>query len=135
MKQFSFLCILIVLVTTSCEKQTACLGSNSLPVSRKIQFVLYTYKDFTSNQDSISFKVFIQNAVNQVLWDSTLAPMKFKDIPDLAHKIVVEKTVPANETSVLKAGFFYTIQNVGASWYYDSVKAGESLKIIDYNFK
>ncbi len=135
MKRFSVLCILIVLIATSCEKQVVCLSSNCLSVPRKVQFVLYTDKDFTGSQDSISFKVSIQNTVNQVLWDSTLAPMKIRDIPDLAHKIVVEKTVSANEISVLKAGFFYTIQNVGASWYCDSVKAGESLKIINYNFK
>jgi len=135
MKYFPVLCILIALIATSCEKQTTYLGSNQPAVSRKVRFVLYTQKSFVDNQDSVSFKVSIQNSANQVLWDSTLAPMELKDIPDLGHKIVVEKTVPANETSVLKAGFFYTIQNVGSSWYYDSVKTGESLKIIDYNFK
>lgn len=135
MKHFSVLSILIVLIATSCEKQTAYITSNSPAVSRKVQFVLYTDKDFSANNDSISFKVSIQNTANQMLWDSTLALMKIKDIPDAAHKIVVEKTVSANETTLLKAGFFYTIQNVGASWYYDSVKVGEALKIINYNFQ
>lgn len=135
MKHFSVLSILIVLIATSCEKQTAYFTSNSQSVPRKVQFVLYTDKDFRGNQDSISFKISIQNTANQVLWDSTLAPMQIKQIPDAAHKIVVEKTIPATEKTVLKAGFFYAIQNVGYSWYYDSVKVGEALKIIDYNFQ
>jgi hypothetical protein len=61
--------------------------------------------------------------------------MQIKDIPDSAHKIVVEKKVIGYDNTELTAGFIYEIENVGSSWHIDTSKAGNPLKIIDYNFR
>lgn len=102
---------------------------------RKVQFSLYTDKDFSNDNGLVTFKASIQNDKNQTLWDSTFAPMKLKDIPKAAQKIVVEKAVPGNVSSPLKVGFYYSIENVGNSWYVDRFEAGETLKKIDFNFQ
>jgi hypothetical protein len=61
--------------------------------------------------------------------------MQLKDIPDVAHKLVIEKTAPGNDDSDLAAGFHYEIQNVGHSGYIDTSKAGNNFKVIDYAFQ
>ena len=61
--------------------------------------------------------------------------MQIKDIPDAAHKLVIEKTVPGNDNTDLAVGFHYEIQNVGHSGYIDTSKAGNALKVIDYAFQ
>jgi hypothetical protein len=124
-------CACIVLFAESCKK-----NSTSNPtVPRKIKFILYTSKDFSSDNDNIIFRLSIQKLSNQTLWDSVLPPMKIKDIPDLAHKLVVEQTVPNNYDSSVKAGFYYTIENVGYSWHFDISNAGEKYKEILFNFQ
>jgi hypothetical protein len=105
-------------------------------VERTVQFVLFTDKDFSTDHKQITFKLSIQNpAANTTLWDSTLAPMAISDIPDIAHKLVVEKLVPNNDPSLLKVGFYYTIENVGNSWHLDSLSVGQTFKIVDFNFQ
>lgn len=104
-------------------------------VPRKVQFVLYTDKDFSNNNQLITFKLSIEKLPNHVLWDSVLAPMKIKDIPGPTNKWVFEKLVPGNDPSLLKTGFYYSIENVGSSWFIDSFKVGETIKILDFNFQ
>jgi len=136
---WSVLFIATILMGTACKKPT--IGHTSdktldIPEPpRVVQFSLYTDKDFSNDNKNITFTLFIQNPANQMLWDSVLMPMKIKDIPNLAHKLVVEKTVPGNDGSLLKVGFRYTIENVGISWYFDSSSAGENFKIINFNFR
>ena len=130
----SILCALTILIGTSCKKQIVDPVTVNQPV-RKVQFVLYTDKDFSNNNSIISFKLSIQNSASLVLWDSALAPMKIKDIPNLLNKLVIERTVPNNDPSQLKVGFQYAIENVGNSWYYDSFQAGETFKTVDYDFQ
>ena len=118
----SILCVSTILIGTSCKKQItgSAITDSALDNSknlRKVRFVLYTDKDFSSDNDSIFFKLSIRKARNQVLWDSMLAPMKIKDIPDLAHRLIVNKLVPGNDPSLLKVGFYYSIKNVGNSWH------------------
>src|SRR5258706_3095865 len=111
MKFLSIVCILSVsaiLIGTSCKKQTTDHIPNTPGVLREVQFRLYTDKDFSTDNGIITFTLSIQNSTNQVLWDSVLTPMKIKDIPNLEHKLVAEKTVPYNDTSLLKVGFFYS---------------------------
>jgi hypothetical protein len=131
----SILCVSIILTATSCKKQTTNPAPDSPGVSRKVQFLLYTNKDFSNNNSIIVFKASIQNSADQILWDSVLAPMRIKDIPALANKLVIEKTVPGNDASLLKVGFFYSIENVGNSWHFDSFNAGETFKVLDFNFQ
>ena len=131
---FSFLVPAILLAGISCNKQTA----EPIPVrhiSRKVQFVLYTDKDFSDNNELITFELSIQKTTNQMLWDSVLPPMKIKDIPGPSNKWVIEKWVPGDEPSLLKTGFYYSIENVGSSWFVDSFKVGDTIKTIDFNFQ
>ena len=104
-------------------------------VPRLVQFDLYTDKDFSHVNNIITFKISIQKATDEVLWDSVLAPMQIKDIPQLAQKLVVEKYVPGNDPSLLKVGFYYSIENVGYSWHLDSFEPGEIFKIVNFNFQ
>lgn len=134
MKSFS-LCLVLaicgVLATTSCQNNS----TDPVPAApREVQFTLYTDKDFSTENGLITFRASIQNNKNQTLWDSVLAPMKIKDIPNLQHKIVFNKSVSTSNSSVLKVGFYYTIENVGNSWHLDSFNAGETFKAIDFNF-
>ena len=138
MKKKSVLSILIVsiiMIGTSCKKYT----SGDIPINPKVprlvQFDLYTDKDFSHDNNIITFKISIQKATNEVLWDSVLAPMQIKDIPQLAQKLVVEKYVPGNDPSLLKVGFYYSIENVGNSWHLDSFEPGEIFKIVNFNFQ
>jgi len=138
MKHLSILAILLVstiFIETSCRKQTVDPVTDNPAVIRKIQFTLYTQNDFSDNNENITFELFIQNSKNKILLDSMLAPMKIKDIPDFTHKLVIEKTVPDNDTSLLKVGFKYSIENVGNSWHLESFKAGEIFKLVDFSFQ
>ena len=135
MRFFSCWLILVSLLMTgpSCKKQTTDPTVNAIP--RKVQFVLYTDTDFSGNEKLITFTLSIQKLPNQVLWDTVLAPMKIKDIPGPANKWVIEKWVPGNDPSLLKTAFYYSIENVGNSWFIDSFRVGDTLKILDFNFK
>ncbi len=137
MKKF-FICILsaliVVLILSSCKKQYSSTDTMYPVNDRKIRFQLYTNQDFSGNTSVINFSIFIRNA-NKTLFDSSLASMQIKDIPDAAHKLVIERTVPGNDNSDLAAGFRYEIHDVGNSWYIDTSKAGNTFKIIDYAFQ
>jgi hypothetical protein len=114
------------------------------PVSgRTFRFLLSTDQDFSGNNAIIHFSIFIKNGsvyvydttAGHLLFDSAFLPMQIKDIPDPAHKIVVEKKVAGYDTADLTAGFVYEIENVGSSWHIDTSRAGNPLKVIDYNFR
>lgn len=122
-------------VATSCKKLETGYLSNKTIVHRTVSFSLYTDRDLSKDQANISFTLFIRNTSNTPLWDSALAPMKLKDIPRAANRILVQKSVPDNEQSLLKAGFRYSIEGVGDSWYFDSVNVGQVLKVVEFNFK
>ena len=132
----SALCIVATLIGTSCKKQ---IIDNKIfdkrIVTRKVEFQLYTTSDFSNENDSIFFKVSIIKPRNQILFDSMLAPMKIKDIPNRTHKLIIDKAVPGNDPSLLKVGFYYTIKNVGSSWHTEPFDAGKTFKIVDFNFQ
>jgi len=56
-------------------------------------------------------------------------------IPHLTDKLVIEKNVPGNDPSLLKVSFFYSIENVGSSWYVDAFPIGETFKTVNFNFQ
>jgi hypothetical protein len=118
---------------TSCRKQSTQPEQEAVITS--IQFSLYTSKDFLGDESNISFTVFVQDLQNQVIWDSALAPMKAKEIPGIANTLVIQKTVTSPDRQILKAGFKYSIENVGNSWFYDTCNAGASFKEIKFNFQ
>ena len=138
---YSLLALSIIIA--SCEKT----GSNANPMpadsGRTIRFVLYTDHDFSDDNSVIHFSVFIKKGSvyvfdtvrANILFDSAYAPRLIKDIPDPANKIVVEKKVIGYDDADLTAGFVYEIENVGSSWHIDTSKAGNPLKVIDYNFR
>ena len=133
MRHFSIIKTLLFLSALSfmsCTKEDS--PSPTAP-PRKIRFVLYTEEDFSSD-NNITFSLVIRNST-KTLFDSSLSVMKVKDIPKSANKLIFEKQVPNDDGSVLTAGFYYTIENVGLSWYIDTCSAGQSLKVIDYSFK
>jgi hypothetical protein len=125
-----------MLIGTSCKKQMIENKiSDKLVTTRKVEFQLYTTSDFSNENDSIFFKVSIIKPRNQILFDSMLAPMKIKDIPNRAHKLIIDKVVPGNDTSLLKVGFYYTIKNVGNSSHTEPFNAGKTFKVVDFNFQ
>ena len=129
------LCVFTILIGTSCKKQVCGNLPGNTKVPRTIRFVLYTNKDLSDDQRNISFKLFIENSAHTILWDSLLAPMKVKDIPNPENKLVVEKVVPNDDNSLLKVGFAYTIDNAEHSRHFDSGEPGKALKIVDFNFQ
>jgi len=132
MKIFSLIAISLMLLT-SCKKEQ---NIPAQPVeARTIHFALYTDQDFSTNNSNITFTLSIKNSSGQVLWDSVMAPMAIRNIPSPAHKITVDKTVPHDDGSLLKIGFYYTIEGVGSSWYLDSCRSDEKDKAVIYNFR
>ena len=131
----SGLAVLIILIGTACSKQIPVNEEHRPGINRKVRFILHTDNDFAGDHHTIIFTPFIKNLTNHVLWDSVLTPMQVKDIPDSEHRLIIEKSVPGDDASLLKVGFYYTINNVGESWYLDSFKVGDTLKIIDFNFR
>lgn len=125
----------VVFVIVSCKKGYS-PGNTIYPgvgTERKIRFQLYTNQDFSTNASVINFSLFIRNT-NRTFFDSSLVSMRIKDIPDAAHKLVIEKIVNT-DNSDLAAGFRYEIHDVGNSQYIDTSKAGNTFKIIDFAFQ
>jgi hypothetical protein len=134
MKNLFILIASLSVIVISCKKQYP-YGTVGNPYnSRKVRFQLYTNQDFSGNSSIIHFSIFIGKA-NNTLLDSSLAPMQIKDIPDSMNKIIIEKTIPGNDNADIEAGFRYEIQNVGNSWFIDTIRAGSTFKVIDYAFQ
>jgi hypothetical protein len=128
------ICLIAALIISSCSKKET-TAVNLPGIVRKVQFTLYTDQDFSNYPKHITFTLSIKNSADKTLWDSILPAMLVKDIPDLAHKLVIEKTVPDNDPSQLKVAFDYYLENVGYSWYTDIFKENETLKVFTYNFQ
>ncbi len=126
---------IMALVISSCKKTAMTEALTGPAVSRTIQFSLYTSQNFSIYNDSISFLLRIRNAKGQVLWDSTLPKMRIKDIPKFENRILVEKAVPDADSSVLKVGFVYTVDNVGISWYQDTCHKSTAFKVMSFDFR
>ncbi|MES1223169.1 MAG: hypothetical protein ABUT20_47185 [Bacteroidota bacterium] len=131
MKLLIILLSVIILATVACKKD----HPYETEVARKIQFSLYTDKDFSDDSKNITFTMIIQNAASTTIWDSVLATMKVNDIPSLENKIFAEKTVIVKKSAELKIGFLYTIEGVGNSWFFGKSEAGDTVRKLDYNFQ
>jgi hypothetical protein len=130
-KSLSFVVGLLLLgALSSCKKDP----SYETKAPRVIRFELFTQKDFSADQHNITFSLVIRNHT-RVLFDSTLAIMKIRDIPGIDNKLVFEKTVPGDDHTELAAGFEYAIENVGFSWFIDTVPASAVSKTISYSFQ
>lgn len=122
--------VLFILVV-SCKKDQPNAKTNP---ARKVRYELFTNEDFSDNQKNILFSIFMRNGQNTI-FDSPLATMKIKDIPDSNHRIVVEKLVPDNDTATLVVGFNYQIEHVGNSWFLDTFSSGNTSKLLRYPFR
>ena len=126
---YGLLCLGVTIILASCKKNT------NPPTTRTIQYVLYTKQDFSNNFDIIRFRLSMASG-SHTLFDSSLAPMTISAIPDSLHALVFRKNVPSGyEQAKLVVGFFYSIDNVGSSWFLDSSIAGQSFKKVEYNFQ
>src|ERR1700744_3136755 len=138
MKYFLLTALLVfaaICLTTSCKKENPVNAKQPVTASsRTLKFILYTNKDFSGNDQNITFSLHISNAQKTIAFDSTVFSAKVKDIPDKAHQLVFEKKIPDDGTTVA-ADFFYTIENVGMSWYLDSCASNEKMKVIEYPFQ
>lgn len=126
------ICSFVILTESTCQKHP--LDVDNLEDVRKVQYQLYTEKDFGADTSIITFSAIIRTTDNLILWDSVLAPMKLKDIPGPANKIVFEKIVPYY-SSPLKVGFEYSIEGVGHSHFIDSFGVNEKYRVVNFNFK
>lgn len=127
--------ITIIGLNTSCKK-----GNPQQPATspiKTIRFVLYTNKDFSSDNDTVSFKLVIRNNAGTIqsrtIFDTTLATIRFKDIPGPMHKLIFEKKVP-NDGTLMEAGFIYSAW-FGVGSRFDTVGVGEKLKVFEYPFQ
>ncbi|HEY6975806.1 MAG TPA: hypothetical protein VH396_05935 [Chitinophagaceae bacterium] len=141
---FFNVCVLILCITIGSCKKNGSSDNHKPPGSgRTIRFLLYTDHDFSNDNSVIHFYVFIKKGSvyvfdttrSNLLFDSAFVPIQAKNIPDSAHKIVVEKKVVGYDDADLTAGFIYQIENVGSAWHIDTSRAGNPLKVIDYNFR
>jgi hypothetical protein len=122
----------------SCKKEKQQPVPQPVGVSaRTIRFILYTNKDFSNDDDTISFALNIQSNTGSInsrtIFDSTLATIRIKDIPGLSNKLVFEKTIK-NDATILTAGFVYTTR-FGIGWSLDTVGVNQKLKVIEYPFQ
>ena len=105
------------------------------PPSRTIQYQLYTNQNFSSDLHTITFRLQMHGKTS-FFFDSALAPMLIKDIPDKDHQLVFKKLVPpGHDSDTLLVGFVYDIKDVGESWFFDTCAPGQKLKVIDYDFR
>ena len=126
-------CLVLFFGFLSCKKDTK--PPTPPPAPRNVRYILYTTENFSDDNKLITFELIMKNG-QKVLFDSTLASMKVSEIPFKTAAIVVNKSVPAgNENADLMVGFLYSIQDVGNSWFLDTAKAGNPLKIVEYAFK
>ncbi|HET7002946.1 MAG TPA: hypothetical protein VFI33_16585 [Puia sp.] len=121
----------LFLIVVSCKKDQT--GAKTNP-PRKVRYELFTNEDFSTDQKNILFSIFIRSG-QKTIFDSPLAAMKIKDIPDSNHKIIIEKLAPDNDTATLVVGFNYQIENVGNSWFLDTFSAGNTFKLLRYPFR
>jgi hypothetical protein len=131
----SILIVSIIMLGTSCKKYTPDYKPVDPTVPRLVQFLLFTRSESSNDNSTVTFTLAIKKPNGDVLWDSILAPINIKDIPDLDHPLFVEKYVPGNDPSLLKVGFLYTIDNVGNSSFTVPFEPGETLKKVGFNFQ
>lgn len=120
----------------SCKKENHSQQvDSSQDAARNIRFALYTSKDLSNDEEHVLFTVFIESASNEPIWDSALAPIKMKEIPAFANKIVADKRITGYANKLLKAGFRYTIDGVGNASHYDAFSPGENFKEVEFDFQ
>ncbi len=70
----------------------------------KVHYELFTTENFSEDQHNIQFSLFMRDN-RRTIFDSALAIMKVKDIPDSLHRLIFDKLVPGNNQDSLVVGF------------------------------
>jgi len=134
-RAYILIAAILTIFIVSCSKDHDSPYDTHKPAPiRKVRYELFTKEDFSTDQHNITFNLFMRNSKRNLL-DSPLATMKISAIPDSLHRIIIEKTVPGNDTTALVVGFTYYIENIGYSWNLDSFPALDTLKVIRYSFR
>lgn len=123
--------VAVLCMIYSCTKDHNHSGNKP---TRKVHYELYTKEDFSDDQHDIEFRLFMRDS-RRTIFDSALAIMKVKDIPDSLHRLIFDKVVPGNNQDSLVVGFTYHLVNVGFSWYLEGFPKGDTLKVIKYPFR
>lgn len=97
----------ILIIISSCTKQTAGIVAPEVPLAKKIVFEVYTQKDYTDAfydhalaevQLSIG-KINYKDSKTTIIWDTTYNFRQFKQYPQDAQKYIIEKMVEHFENS------------------------------------
>lgn len=128
------LVVSVILIGTACKKHDNDIA-DCVSSPKKIQFILYTDKDFSQQTGNISFVLSVRTSRNQVIWDTLLPPMQLNDIPTYRNRLVIEKIITSYDPPVVRAGYLYYIEDVGLSWYWDKVNPCETFKTVQFNFQ
>lgn len=129
--RFILAVIAVSCIIYSCTKDHDNTGNKPI---RKVHYELFTTEDFSEDNHDIQFNLFMRDN-RRTIFDSALAIMKIKDIPDSLNRLIFDKLVPGNNQDSLVVGFTYRIFDVGYSWYLDKFQKGDTLKKIIYSFK
>jgi len=124
----------ILAITGACTKDHSKPNPPANP-TRTIRYTLYTTKDFTDDDDTITFTLRITSHTSP-FFDSVLKPMRISEIPDKPHSLAFDRVVPAalgNDTALV--GFVYEIQHVGVGGQLDTCAPGQALKHVELNFQ
>jgi hypothetical protein len=124
-----------VTVFVACRKDRV-RSDDLIPlVSKTIRFQLYTTEDFKIETKNVIFRLFIEDPMRHIIWDSLLPPIRLNQVPDSFHIISIERNIRIKPQETIKAGFRYTIEDVGSSSYVDTLSPGTKFKLIEFNFR
>jgi hypothetical protein len=107
MKQFLPALTGIAIIVSSCTKQPPLAVVPEAPVTKKIDFEVYTQKDYSdAYYDNALAEVRLSIAKasykddkTTIVWDTTFNFRQFKQYPQMAQKYMIEKTVEHYENS------------------------------------
>ncbi|HTM93445.1 MAG TPA: hypothetical protein VL095_13575 [Flavisolibacter sp.] len=97
----------IAIVVSSCTKQPPLTVTPETPVTKKIDFEVYTQKDYSDAYYDNALaevrlsiaKASFKDDKTTIVWDTTFNFRQFKQYPQMAQKYTIEKTVDHYENS------------------------------------
>jgi hypothetical protein len=107
MKRFLPALTAIAIIVSSCTKQPPLAVVPEAPVTKKIDFEVYTQKDYSDAfydnalaevRSSIA-KISYKDDKTTIVWDTTYNFRQYKQYPQMAQKYTIEKTVDHYENS------------------------------------
>jgi hypothetical protein len=107
MKRILPVLIGVAVIAASCTKQPPVVVAPEVPVTKKVAFEVFTQKDYSdASYDNALAEVRLSIAKQAykddkttIVWDTTYSFRQFKQYPQLAQKIIIEKMVQHYENS------------------------------------